>query len=63
MYREIHQQLKILLTQQYEYTKKAISENELLRKEIIRLQEEINNLKQDVGKNADTSHTESIGSN
>lgn len=39
MYREIHQQLKILLTQQYEYTKKAISENELLRKEIIRLQE------------------------
>lgn len=63
MYREIHQQLKILLTQQYEYTKKAISENELLRKEIIRLQEEINNLKQDVRKNADTSHTESIGSN
>lgn len=63
MYREIHQQLKILLTQQYEYTKKAISENELLRKEIIRLQEEINNLKQDVGKNAETSHSESVRSN
>lgn len=55
--------MKILLTQQYEYTKKAISENELLRKEIIRLQEEINNLKQDVGKNAETSHSESVGSN
>lgn len=63
MYREIHQQLKILLTQQYEYTKKAISENELLRKEITRLQEEINNLKQDVGKNAETSHSESVRSN
>ena len=63
MYREIHQQLKILLTQQYEYTKKAISENELLRKEIIRLQEEIKNLKQDVGKNAETSHSESVRSN
>lgn len=63
MYREIHQQLKILLTQQYEYTKKAISENELLRKEITRLQKEINNLKQDVGKNAETSYSESVGSN
>lgn len=63
MYREIHQQLKILMAQYYQYSKDVLSENELLRKEIIRLQEEINNLKQDVGKNAEASHSESIRSN
>lgn len=63
MYREIHQQLKILMAQYYQYSKDVLSENELLRKEITRLQEEINNLKQDVGKNAKASHSESVGSN
>lgn len=63
MYREIHTQLRMLMAQYYQYSKDVLSENELLRKEITRLQKEINNLKQDVGKNAEASHSESVGSN